>query len=405
MHARLLLPLAFLVLCGADWTRFRGPNGTGISSDRDVPVKWTAKNILWKTPLPGSSHSSPIVVKGKVYLLSATPTDRLVVCVDAGKGNVLWTRKVPGAVGKAHRKSSLASATPCSDGQRIFCVFWDGRAVGLYAYDLDGTPLWDASLGSFKSQHGPGFSPIVADGKVIVNNDQDGKATLQAFHAADGKPAWTVSRPAFRTCYSTPFLHDQGVAGPELIVTSTAGLTGYDPANGKELWNFTWSFPVKPLRTVGSAVVGDGLAFLASGDGDGSRAMIAVKLGGKGDLTRTNLVWEKDSGTPYVPSLLAWKGHLYTINDDGVAVCYEGKTGKETWRGRLGGNVSASPVLIDGKVYSIDEKGVVFVFEARPDEFKLLASNKLGETVYATPAVANGRLYVRGAKHLICVGK
>ncbi len=340
MHARLrLLPLALLsalVLTGADWTRFRGPNGTGIAADGDVPVKWSDRNILWKTPLPGSSHSSPIVVKGKVFLLSATRSERLLVCLDAVKGKLLWSRGVPGKVGRTHRKSSLASATPCSYGEKVYCVFWDGSNVGLYAYDLEGKLAWERDLGRFTSQHGPGFSPVVYDGKVIVNNDQDGKSTLQAFRASDGEPAWSVKRRAFRACYSTPFLLSEGSAAPQLVVGSTAGLTGYNLADGKELWSFTWNFSVKPLRTIGSPVAGDGMVFLGSGDGDGSRALVAIKLAGKGDGTKPSLAWDKDSGTPYVPSMLYHKGHLYTVNDFGAATCYDPKTGKELWRGRTG---------------------------------------------------------------------
>jgi outer membrane protein assembly factor BamB len=342
-----------------------------------------------------------------VYLLSATQKQRLLVCVDAVKGTYLWSKTIPGNVGRTHLKSSLASATPCSDGEKVYCVFWDGRNVALYAYDLGGKLIWERDLGAFKSQHGPGFSPTVYGGKVIVNNDQDGKATLQVFHAKDGKPAWSVKRTAYRACYSTPFVLERG-GRAELIVASTAGLTGYNPADGTEVWQYTWNFTGMPLRTVGSPVADDGLVFLGAGDGSGARAMIAVKLGGKGDVTKTHLAWEKDSGSPYVPSMLAYKGHVYAIYDpkaSSVAVCYEAKTGKELWRRRLSATVSASPVLIDGKIYSIDERGVVSVFEAKPDGFKLLARNDVEEAVSATPAVSDNRLYIRGTRHLICVGK
>jgi outer membrane protein assembly factor BamB len=405
-----LFPLAgvlcVVLLTGADWPRFRGPNGTGIASDKDIPVKWTEKNILWKTALPGSGHSSPIVVKGKVFLEAATKTERLLVCIDAQSGKKVWAKSVPGQVGATHPRSSLASATPCSDGERIYGVFWDGKHVWLHAYDFAGKHLWKTDLGEFTSQHGPGFSPIVYDGKVIVNNDQDGSAVLQAFHAKDGKPAWEVKRPAFRACYSTPFIHEQGASGTELIVTSTAGISGYNPADGTEVWKYTWSFTGMALRTVGSSVVADGLVIAAAGDGSGARGMIAVKLGGKGDVTRTNLVWEKDRATPYVPSVLAYQGHLYTIHDKfGVATCYETKTGKVVWEHRLDLPIMSSPVLVDGKVYAAGEKGDVVVFAATPAGCKVLARNRLGELVYSTPAVANGRMYIRGAKHLFCIGK
>jgi outer membrane protein assembly factor BamB len=414
MHLRrcLLLLLAATLAAGllpaADWTRFRGPNGTGIADDKGVPIKWTDKEVLWKTPLEGTGHSSPIVVKGKVYVLTATRTERLLVCLDGVSGKKLWSKAAAGRVAHTHAKSSLASATPCSDGERVYCVFWDGKRVGLFAYDLEGEQVWKRDLGAFTSQHGPGFSPIVHDGKVFVNNDQDGSAVLQAFHAKDGKPAWEVKRPAFRACYSTPFIHEQGPAGPELVVTSTAGVSAYNPADGTEVWKFTWSFTGMALRTVGSSLVADGMAIAYSGDGSGLRNMIGIKLGGKGDITKGNPVWEKDTArnTPYVPCVIAYQGHLYAMNDDGAAICYETKSGAEKWRKKLiAEEVSSSPVLIDGKVYVAAVNGDVLVFPATPEGCTPLARNRLGELVRATPAVANGRLYVRGGKHLFCIGK
>src|SRR5262245_58100928 len=186
MFAKRLLPfLVVALLAGADWPRFRGPDGAGTSADKDVPVKWSDKNVLFKAKLPGTGHSSPIVVGDRVFLLAATKTDRLVVCLDAKTGKEQWVKKVPGKIGHLHKKSSLASATPCSDGTKVYCVFWDGRNVGLYAYDMDGKLAWEQDLGPFKSQHGPGFSPMLyQDGKtslVIVNVDQDDDAKLRAY--------------------------------------------------------------------------------------------------------------------------------------------------------------------------------------------------------------------------------
>lgn len=407
---RLLLTLLLATPLAADWPRFRGPDGAGTSADKDVPVRWAANNVLFKAKLPGAGHSSPIVVGDRAILLSATDDERLVICLDAKTGKQKWVKKVPGQLGKTHAKSSLASSTPCSDGKQVYCVFWDGNNVGLYAYDLDGKLAWEADLGPFKSQHGPGFSPMLyQDGKaslVIVNNDQDGSARLMAFGTADGKLKWQKERKAYRACYSTPLLHKAGKGETQLIVTSTAGLTGYAPATGEELWAYTWQFPVKPLRTVGSTVVAGGMAFACGGDGDGSRAMVAIKLGGTGDVSKTATVWSLESQTPYVPTILAKGDHLYTVNDDGTAICRVAKTGEVKWRQRLTESaVSASPVLIDGKVYVLSEKGEVFVFEATPDGYKPLAKNSVGEAVMSSPAVANGRLYVRGSGHLFCIGK
>jgi outer membrane protein assembly factor BamB len=409
---RLALLLCGLSACGlagaADWPRFRGPNGAGTAADKDVPVRWAAKDVLWKAALPGVGHSSPVVVGGRIYLQSATPKERLLICLDAAKGTVLWQKAAPGGKGTTHVKNSLASSTPAADGERVYAVFWDGKRVGLFAYDLKGEPLWKQDLGAFTSQHGPGFSPIVHDGKVIVYNDQDGSAALLAFDAKTGRKAWQAERLAFRSCYSTPFVLEQGRGAGQLIVASTAGISGYDPNSGAEAWHYTWSFPDMPLRTVASPVAADGLVYATCGDGRGDRGMIAVRLGGKGDVTKTHLAYRKDSGTPYVPTPLAHGGHLYTVTDDGAAVCYVAKTGAEVWRRRLDARVakvSASPVLIDGKVYAADERGEVYVFEASPAAFKLLGKSSVGEGVFATPAVADGRLYVRGRNHLFCIGK
>lgn len=388
-----LLPL----LLAADWDRFRGPNGTGVSDDKDVPTTFDAAHVRWKTELPGGGHSSPIVVKGRIYLAAATPKARMMLCYDAD-GKLLWKQEVPGAVGKTHPLSSLASCTPCSDGERVYVVFWDGQKVALFAYTLDGKPAWNSDLGDFKSQHGPGFSPVVVAGKVIVNDDQDGRADLYAFDAKTGKPAWKVAHKAFRACYSTPILYDG-----KLLVTTTAGLNAYNPDTGERLWSFDWKFPVKPLRTVGSSVIIGDIVVLPSGDGDGSRNMVGVKLPQSG--TKPELVWQQDAATPYVPTALARGQHLYTVFDKGFAICRDAKTGEERWRERLSGEVSASPVMIDGKVYAFTQKGEVTVFEANPDKFVQLSKANLGDSVMASPAVADGCLYVRGAKHLICYGK
>jgi outer membrane protein assembly factor BamB len=389
---------------GGDWPRFRGPNGTGVASDKDVPVRWTAENVLWKTPIPGQGHSSPVVCASRVFLQSATSKARLLLCLDAATGKVLWTKTWTGRVAHTHPRNTLASSTPACDGSRIYAVWWDGSRVTLSALTLDGKPAWQADLGSFKSQHGPGFSPMTHAGRVYINNDQDGSAVLLAFDAKTGSKLWQKTRRAFRACYSTPFVR-KGTDGEELVVASTAGLTAYDPADGAVRWDFAWRFSGKPLRTVASPVEADGLIFAAAGDGDGSRAMIGVRPPGKGDGAKATLAWEKDSGTPYVPTLLARRGHLYAVRDDGIAVCWEAKSGKEVWKSRLGEPASASPVLIGDNVFAPDERGDVHVFAASQKGLTRLAKNSLGEPVFSTPAAAGNRLYLRGRGHMFCVGK
>jgi outer membrane protein assembly factor BamB len=402
----LLLTCAALAGAG-DWPRFRGPNGTGVAADKDVPVTWgPEQNVLWKAELPGRGNSSPIISAGRVFLQSSSEDgkERRLYCLDAATGKRLWSQGEPGARAKTHPKNSLASGTPAADGERVFVTSWDGRGLRLLGYDFAGKLLWQRDLGPYTSQHGPGHSPIVHDGRVILLDDQDGSSAVLVFDARDGKPLWQASRKPFRACYSTPFVRATA-AGPELIVASTAGVSGYDPRDGSENWHYDWSFTRMPLRTVASPVEAAGLVVATSGDGAGDRHMIAVRLGGKGDVTKTHLAWENRRDFPYVPTLLAAGGHLFSVNDKGTAACYDAATGREVWsKPRLLTGVSASPVLVDGKVYAAGEDGKVCVFQA-DTTFKLLAKNELGEPVMATPAVADGRLYLRGKDHLFCIGK
>jgi outer membrane protein assembly factor BamB len=397
------------VAAAADWPRFRGPNGTGIAADKDVPVKWTEKNVLFKAEIPGKGHSSPIISNGKIFLQSSSDDlkERYLICLDAKSGTILWSKPVPGGNVKTHVKNSPASCTPAADGERVYAIFWDGSDLSLTAFDYAGEMKWKQPLGPFVSQHGPGASPVVVGDIVVVNVDQDGKAELRAFDAKTGKPAWSKKRDFERACYSAPFLLEKTDAGPELLVASTGGITAYDPKDGKEIWNFIWKFDKTRLRTVGSPIFHDGMIFAISGDGGGDRHMIAIKAGGAGNVSATNLVWQKKKYTPYVPTPVAKDGMIFWVTDkENVAYCVDAKTGNVVWNERLGGGaeITASLVMVDGKIYIINETGSVFVIAAAK-EFELLAKNDLHEPVFATPAVADGRMYVRGAKHLFCIGQ
>lgn len=401
---------AALLACAAtasDWTRFRGPNGTGTSPDKDLPVTWSeSENLLWKARIPGIGHASPIIHGGKVFLQTAAEDGswRALVCLDAAKGSVLWAQKMPGSRAHINQKNSRASSTPATDGERVYSLFWDGEEVALYAHDFDGKQLWKRPLGGFKSQHGPATSPIVHDGRVAFVNDQDGSSAVVCVDARTGRELWSKRRRPFRACYSVPFVTESQDGKPELVVATTAGLTGYDLADGSENWNFVWKFDGMALRTVGSPIVADGHLLVSSGDGKGDRHMIAVRAGGKGDVSATHLAWENKKDFPYVPCMLSHGAHVYSVNDRGIAFCHVARTGKQVWSERLGSTVTASPVLVDGKVYVPADDGTVYVFEAAP-AFKLLAKNEINEPVSATPAVADNRLFIRGKSHLFCIAK
>lgn len=405
-------------LAAADWPRFRGPEGLGTSDDTTIPVAFGPKDYLWKTPIPGKGNSSPIVSNGKVFLQTASEdaARRMLVCVDAATGKIDWAKETKGAFAKTHPKNSLASNTPAADGKQVYVIFWDGKTISLTAWDFAGKELWAKNLGGFVSQHGPGLSPIVVGDKVILNVDQDDLAEVIAFDAKTGDTVWKKSRPAFRASYTTPFVWDRA-GKPAVVVGSTAGITAYDPADGAVVWNWTWVWkpaakgkkagPGGALRNVGGPILHNGMFYAISGDGGGDRHMVAVKADGAGDVTDTALAWEKKKGTAYVPMVLARGDYVFWIGDkENKGVCANAKTGEQMWEVRLSGSdeVTASPVLIDGKIYSVNEGGRVSVFAAEP-KFKLLAENDLKEGVYASPAVANGRLYIRGTTHLFCLGK
>lgn len=407
----------FLTSASADhWPRFMGPNGTGTAAAKNIPARWDDKQgILWKVALPGIGNSSPVIWGKRLFLHSSKEdgTERSLHCFNTDDGKLLWTRSVPATKVRTHAKNSMASSTPTTDGERVYVLFWDSKEISLHAFDFDGKPVWKQGLGAFvsragkgndeKNQHGAGASPMVHGGKIFLNNDQTGSAELLALDAKTGKVLWKAQREAFRTCYSTPFILEKQGQAPELIVSSTAGVTSYEPNTGKVHWDWKWTtFEGMPLRTVGAPLLSNGLVIATSGDGSGARHAVAIQPG-----TQPQLVWEEKRRIfPYVPCVLTLGEHLFSVQDQtGTAQCHVAKTGREVWSERLGGGpVSASPVLIDGKVYVLTETGKVFVYAAA-DKFDLLGKNDMGEGVIATPAVADGKLFIRGHKHLFCIGQ
>jgi outer membrane protein assembly factor BamB len=391
----------------ADWPRFRGPNGTGIAEDKTIPVKWTGNDFIWKVEMPGLGNSSPVVWKGRVYVQAASKdgNDRMLLCLDAKDGSTKWVQKAKGKTfKKLHEKNTMASASPAVDEQNVYAVFWDGDKQILNAYTHEGKPLWTRDFGSFASQHGAGSSPIPYGGKVYFNNDQDGKAELFCLDGMTGKTIWMDQRPAYRACYASPIFRTLPNDQTELIVTTTTGITGYDASNGTKRWNYAWGFKQKlQLRTVGSPIYTQGILFVTSGDSPkGPRHLIALKLGDKS----AQLVWENTKDSPYMSTLVANGKHVYSVNDAGMAGCYEAETGKRLWFERLDDSAfTSSPININGKIYAANEYGDVYVFAANPGKLEVLAKNSLNEMMRATPAVSDERLYLRGAKNLYCIGK
>lgn len=405
-----------------NWERFRGPNGTGVSDDKNVPLVFGPnQNLRWKVAIPGIGNSSPIVWGKSLFLhtASADGKTRSLVCFDIAAGKVRWQKGIPGAPAKIRPDSSLASATPTTDGKSVFVPFWNGKEVVLSAFDFEGNELWSKNLGTFNSQHGAGASPIVYRDVLLLANDMDKDdfttkvpndrpSMLMAFDKRTGKLIWETARVAERACYSAPFLLTRpGRTEPDLVVMSTTAVTGYNVETGTKLWEAKgWQAPFGKglLRTVASpTLVGDVLC--VCGGGDAGRFAVGLDLRALATSDSPPSLWENRKDFPYVPSPVARGEHVYFVNDAGIAGCYHARTGKRVWFERLGeSGFHASPLVIDGKIFATSVAGDVFVFAADPT-YRLIARNELGETVRATPAVADGRLYVRGERHLYCIGK
>ena len=291
---------SFITAARADnWERFRGPNGTGISSDKNIPIKFSnTENVRWKIKIDGTGNSSPIVWGDRVFLQIASPdaSKRSLLCLDAKTGNEIWKRSVPAIKPKQKLRSdtSLASASATTDGSAVYIPFWDGKDLIMAAYNFKGDKLWDRNFGEFVSQHGAGISPILYKDLVIMSVDMDAfrdtekktgpvanPSILYALDKKTGKTVWEEPREGDRACYSTPFLIEKSGAAPELIVTSMSAVTSYHPETGKSNWYWTWTFPEgcrcapSPPRPIATAC-----SWRCSGDGSGERLMAAVALKG-----------------------------------------------------------------------------------------------------------------------------
>lgn len=395
----------------ADWAGFRGSDGRGISGEKGLPTEWTDKtNVAWKADVPGDGWSSPVVVGNRVYVTTATDkgASGRVLAFAADTGKPLWDKEAcKVSVKNAHKRNSQATPTPAADADRVYVAFGDGTVAALKADS--GEVAWTNTEFPYYSQHGLGASPVLYKDTLLMAFDgsSDGedklvgwqkpwdKALLVAFDKATGKVKWKAGRGKSRIGHATPLVtkHD----GKDVLV-SPAGdvIQGFDPATGDVLWT---------VRTEGeglvpSAAADGGLAFATTGFG--KPVLKAVTLGGKGDVTTTNVAWEEKKLVPMMPSVLAAGGRVYVVTEKGEAACLEAKTGKAVWQEKLAGTFCASPVLADGKLYVTSDKGETFVLKAG-DSYEQLAKNPLNEETQCSPAVSGGRLFLRTKSKLWCV--
>jgi outer membrane protein assembly factor BamB len=345
-----------LKIAEADWPWWRGPFSDGNSRDRQVVTNWTAtENVVWKAQVPGRGHSSPIVVRDRVFLTTADEEAKkqLILGLRRKTGELLWsTIAHEGEFLSKHPKNSHASATPASDGERVYCAFINREALYVTATDFDGRILWQTRVGSFKSQHGYGSSPVLHKGLVIVNGDSLKGCFIAALHRDNGKVAWQVDRPTTgrNGSYATPIVAT--LAGREqLLLTGMGEVRSYDPDSGQLLWSCSGPAEV----TACTPAFSDSLVFATGGYPE--KEILAIRADGKGDVSKSHVAWRTNKGVSYVPSPIYHDGQLYVISDNGIVSCFEARTGKQVWQNRLEGEFSASPVLVGDLLYCANEAG------------------------------------------------
>jgi outer membrane protein assembly factor BamB len=399
--------LAALLLCSghagmavSDWPGWRGPDGMGISPEKDLPTRWSAtENVRWKIPLHEAGVSTPVVSGDHVFLTASDGrrNDRLhVYCYHRKDGRTLWhTRLFGSAPTDLYPAGGMAVPTPATDGTHLYALFGTGDLVCL---DFKGKPVWIRSLaeeyGQFRNRWGMAASPLLISDLLVIQVDHWGPSYLLGVDKKTGVNRWKTPRDASVNWSSPVAVHVKGET--QIAVVGTYRAQGYDPKTGKELWTVTGT----GFQCIPTPVVTDDLLLAASGEGT-----LAIRLDGKkGDLTKTNIVWRSKRGSPFVPSPVCFGGLFYLIDDKGFATCLKASTGKQVWRERMGKSFLASLVAGDGKIYYPNLEGGVTVIKAGP-KFEVLAKNELGEAIVAAPAIANGAIFIRGAKHLFCIGK
>jgi outer membrane protein assembly factor BamB len=389
-----------------EWTRFRGPNGTGISEAKGIPVKWTEKDFIWRVALPGPGHSQPVIWGDRIFLTWARDNgnERVLACRHKQDGRELWSKSFTLPTPPlGNKNTSYANGSPVVDQERVIFTLVSAEHYWVRAFDHAGKELWSRDLGSFASQHGHGASPMIWGGTVVVPNDQDGEGFIVALDLKTGAPVWQTPRNSSNngTAYGTPCVHVRPDGVEELLLASKAyGISGLDPKTGK----INWQSPAFNKRMAASPVVAGDLVIGSCGQAGGAgNYLSAVRLGGSGDVSKTHIAYTIRQATPYVPTPLYRDGRLYWVSDAGVAVALEAATGRELWSERLAAEFFASPVMIDGRIYCPSTKGEMLVW-ATGDKFELLARNPLGEGSNSTPCVDGGRLYVRTFTHLLCLG-
>ena len=382
------------------WPRWRGPSGQGIVSGTGYPDTWSStQNVLWKVPVPGEGNSSPIIWGDRIFLTTARDGGQRLslIAFRRSDGTQLWEASAPeGRQEFVHDKNGHASATASTNGKLVYVSF---GSRGLMAFDFDGKLAWRQDLGAINNYWGTAGSPLLYKDRVILYQDQRAGSFIAAFDAATGKQLWRTPRNA-TVGWGTPVAITAN-GRDEIVVNGQYAVVGYSPETGAELWRVSGT----TMEVVPTVVVGHGLLFSSSGR---AGPTLAIRPGGQGDVTGTHLVWSSPRGSPFIPSPILHGDRLYMVNDmTSIATAFDAKTGETVWQNRLGvaqrEGFSASPVVVDGKIFFTNDQGETFVLRGG-SQFELMHVNNLGERTLASPALVDGRWYFRTAASLVAIG-
>jgi outer membrane protein assembly factor BamB len=395
IYMRVLVVLFLSVqILAEDWPEFRGPTGQGLSDEHGLPLTWSeTKNVRWKVAIPGRGWSSPAIQGDRIWLTTATEEGKSLraVCVDRNTGAILQNLEVfrRRGSGQINSKNSQASPTPVLEGDRVYVHF---GANGTACITQSGEIVWKTRLEYDNGQHGPGGSPVLYENLLILSCDGQDVQFVVALDKLTGKVRWKRFRDGYQA-YVTPLVV-RLPTGDQVISPGAHRAVAYEARTGKEIWQVRYG---DGFSNVPRPVYGNGLVFICTGFQEPS--LLAVRVDGRGDITKSHTAWTLKRGVPLTPSPLLVGEELYLINDNGIAACVDAKTGTEHWRARVGGNHSASPIYADGRIYFLSEEGESVVI-APGKKFQALATNQLDGETLASMAVSGGSIFVRSRTHL-----
>ena len=414
------MPLAIAVAVCAlnswaqEWTRFRGPNGSGISRAKTIPTAISDADVNWKIELPGTGHSSPVLWGERIFLTSTGDKSGgiSVLCLGAQDGRLLWRRDFALTPFPRHPFNSYASSTPAVDAERVYVVWNEPEHYRLAALDHDGKSVWQRDFGPFVSQHGCGISPIVYQDKVILGNEQDdvkfvkehprsGESFIVAVDANTGKTLWQTPRRSAVVAYSTPCVYEPKDGRPAIIFDSQGhGIYAIDPDTGKILWEHEQAFD---KRCVSSPILAGDILLGSCGSGGGGNFVTAIRAGAASTGWKTEPAYQIKKSAPYVPTGVAMGDRVWLWSDGGIVTCLDAPTGAIHFQERVGGDYFGSPIWVDGRLFCVSIAGELVVLEAS-DRFNVLHRYALNELCRSTPAVALGRMFIRTEGHLWSFG-